>query len=85
MDQAARHGRVVVGSDDPAVAEVVRLVGGDVVPAGDVATLAGRLQHWLDAPAEAAARGASAAAASEVFDPARVSAQYDEVYARVCG
>ena len=80
--EAARHGRVVVGSDDPAVAEVVRLVGGDVVPAGDADALAARLQHWLDSPAEAAAVGAAAAAAAaEVFDPASVAARYAGVYA----
>src|SRR5689334_4639879 len=80
--EAARHGRPVVASDDPAVAEVARLVGGDVVPAGNVAALAARIQHWLDSPAEAAAAGTAAAAAAEVFDPASVSARYDEVYAR---
>jgi glycosyltransferase involved in cell wall biosynthesis len=81
--EAARHGRVVIGSDDPAVAEVVRLVGGDVVPAGDVEALAARLQHWLDSPAEAASVGAAALQASVVFDPASVAARYAEVYARV--
>src|SRR5689334_24930215 len=58
--EGARHGRVVVGSDDPAVAEVVRAVGGDVVPAGDAGALAARLQHWLDSPEEASAVGAAA-------------------------
>src|SRR5947209_629800 len=80
--EAARHGRVVIGSDDPAVAEVVQQVGGDVVPAGDVSALAARVQHWLDHPAEAAVRGTAAAEAAALFDPARVSARYDEVYAR---
>ena len=83
--EAARHGRPLVASDDPAVAEVARIVGGDVVPAGDVDALAARLQHWLDSPTEAAAAGAAAAAAATVFDPAAVSARYDEVYAGVVG
>ena len=81
--EAARHGRPLVTSDDPAVAEIARAVGGDVVPAGDVAALAERIQHWLDSPVEAAAAGAAAAAAGVVFDAARVSARYDEVYASV--
>jgi len=80
--EAARHGRVVIGSDDAAVAEVVRLVGGDVVPAGDVAALAARIQHWLDSPTEAAEVGAAAARAAGVFDPTAVAARYAEVYAQ---
>lgn len=81
--EAARHGRPLVASDDPAVAEVAELVGGDVVPAGDVEALAARIQHWLDSPALAAEAGARAAAASVVFEPASVSERYDAVYARV--
>lgn len=81
--EAARHGRPLVASDDPAVAEVARLVGGDVVPAGDVEALAGRVRHWLDSPTEAAAAGARAREAAAVFDPARVAAAYDEVYRSV--
>lgn len=81
--EAARHGRPLVTSDDPAVAEVARTVGGDVVPAGDVAALAARIQHWLDAPDEAARAGQAAARAAVVFDPAAVAAGYDEVYDRV--
>ena len=81
--EAARHGRPLVTSDDPAVAEIARRVGGDVVPAGDVAALAARIQHWLDSPAEASGAGARALAASGVFDPASVAQQYADVYARV--
>ncbi|MCU1601728.1 MAG: glycosyl transferase [Frankiales bacterium] len=81
--EAARHGRPLVTSDDPAVAEITRLVGGDVVPAGDVAALAARIQHWLDQPAEAAAAGARALAASAVFDAEAVAERYAAVYARV--
>jgi glycosyltransferase involved in cell wall biosynthesis len=81
--EGARHGRVVIGSDDPAVAEIVRLVGGDVVPAGDAGALAARIQHWLDSDAEAAATGAAAARAAVVFDPKAVAARYEAVYAGV--
>jgi glycosyltransferase involved in cell wall biosynthesis len=81
--ESARHGRPLIASDDPAVAEVAAAVGGDIVPAGDVAALAARIQHWLDSPTEAAVAGAAAAEAAVVFDPARVSERYDEVYARI--
>jgi glycosyltransferase involved in cell wall biosynthesis len=83
--EAARHGRPLVASDDPAVAEIAAAVGGDTVPAGDVAALAERIQHWLDSPTEAARAGAAAAVAAVVFDPASVSNRYDEVYARAIG
>lgn len=83
--EGARHGRVVIGSDDPAVAEVVRLVGGDVVPAGDVSALAERIQHWLDHPREAAVVGAAAARAAEQFDPSRVAERYTELYVTLTG
>jgi glycosyltransferase involved in cell wall biosynthesis len=78
--EGARHGRPVVGSDDPAVAEVMGVLGGDVVPAGDVAALAARLDHWLSHPAEAAAAGAASRERSEAFDPARVAEAYAEIY-----
>ncbi len=80
--EAARHARPVVCSDDPAVAEVGRRVGADVVPAGDVAALASRLDHWLREDALAQRAGESAAAAAAVHDPAQVAGVADEVYAR---
>ena len=83
--EAARHGRPLVGSDDPAVAEIAAAVGGDVVVAGDVSALAARIQHWLDHPAEAARAGAAAAAAAGIFDPASISDRYDQVYSRAIG
>jgi glycosyltransferase involved in cell wall biosynthesis len=79
--EAARHGRPVVTSDDPAAAEIAGILGGDVVPAGDVAALAARLDHWLSHPEEAAAAGAVAREKAVVFDPAAVAERYAEVYA----
>lgn len=79
--EAARHARPVVGSDDPAVAEVAVRVGGAVVPAGDVQALARQLDVWLgdgEAAAEAGRQAAQAAAA--VHDPARVAERADAVY-----
>ncbi len=80
--EAARHARPVVCSDDPAVAEVGRRVGADVVPAGDVDALAARLDHWLREGAQAQRVGESAATAAAVHDPAQVAAVADAVYAR---
>lgn len=79
--EGARHGRPVITSDDPAVAEVARAVGGDVVPAGNVVALAERLDYWLAAPALAAAAGARAAAlAADRFDVTSVAASVRGVY-----
>ncbi|MCW2600418.1 MAG: glycosyltransferase family 1 protein [Frankiales bacterium] len=79
--EGARHARPLVVSDDPAVAEVARRVGGDVVPAGDVAALAARLDYWLGSPAAARAAGDHAATlAADYYDPATVASQLSEVY-----
>lgn len=79
--EAARHGRPVVCSDDPAVAEVARHMGGDVVPAGDPDALARRLGHWLNDASDAERVGASGAtAAAAVFDPHVVADLADALY-----
>lgn len=82
--EAARHGRPVITSDDPALEEIAHALGGDVVPAGDVAALARRLDHWLGAPESAAAAGARAEVlAAERFDVNSVAASVRQVYAEV--
>jgi glycosyltransferase involved in cell wall biosynthesis len=81
--EAARHGRPVISSDDPAAAEVARSVGGDVVPAGDVEALAARLEHWLSEPEQAAAAGRRAESLSGRFDLAASAAQVRAVYESV--
>lgn len=78
--EAARHGRPVVTSDDPAAAEVARAVGGDVVRAGDVAALAARLDRWLADPDGATATGAEAAARAAAFDTDASAALVRSVY-----
>lgn len=82
--EAARHGRVVITSDDPAAAEVARAVGGDVTPAGDVAALAARLDHWLSHAQEARRAGDRARTlAAERYDEGRSATLVREVYLRV--
>lgn len=83
--EAARHGRPVVTSDDPAVVEVTRAVGGDVVPAGDVGALAARLDRWLGDPAAATAAGEAAAARAQAYDPARSAQLVRQVYVDLLG
>ena len=79
--EGARHGRPVVTSDDPAAAEVARQVGGDVVPAGDVAALTARLDHWLADDADAVAVGRRAAhLAAAHYDVNAVTAQIRQTY-----
>lgn len=81
--EAARHARPVVTSDDPAVAEVARLVGGDIVPAGDVTALAARLDHWLGDPAAATAAGREAAERARAYDSDASAAAVRSVYLEV--
>ena len=83
--EAARHGRPVITSDDPAAAEVARQVGGDVVPAGDVAALAARLDHWLGDAAAATAAGNRAAEQAVVYDTAVSAAGVRQVYLDALG
>ncbi len=82
--EAARHGRPVVTSDDPAVAEVASMVGGMVVPAGDPEALARALDNWLSdgaAAAEAGDRARIAAVANYGVETAR--AHVNEIYQEI--
>lgn len=81
--EAARHGRPVVTSDDPAAAEVGRSVGGTVVPAGDVAALASVLDHLLAHPGEADVLGTRAMGLAERYDAVKVAEAVRSVYADV--
>ncbi|MHB1710622.1 MAG: glycosyltransferase family 4 protein [Acidimicrobiales bacterium] len=82
--EAARHGRPVVTSDDPAVAEIARAVGGEVLRAGDVAALAESLDRWLSDPRAAADAGRRAQlAAVREYGADSVQVQIDGVYRRV--
>lgn len=84
--EAARHGRPVVTSDDPAVAEVSSGVGGQIVPAGDVAALASALDRWLgDGLAAAEAGHLARQAASAAYDVDTIRSEVDTVYESVMG
>lgn len=83
--EAARHARPVVTSDDPAAAEVARTVGGDVVPAGDVAALAARLDYWLSEPEAATAAGAMSAERAVAYDSTASARIVRQVYRDVLG
>lgn len=82
--EAARHRRVVVGSDDPAVAELVRGLGaGPVVPAGDASALSLALREVLsDDAAVAAYAEAAGASAAQSHSIEAVTAATREVYRR---
>jgi glycosyltransferase involved in cell wall biosynthesis len=81
--EAARHGRPVVTSDDPAAAEVGRSVGGTVVPAGDVAALASVLDRLLSDPRQADRLGVRAAELAARYDVTAVAALVRSIYADV--
>lgn len=82
--EAARHGRPVVTSDDPAVAEVASMVGGVVVPSGDPEALAGALDNWLsDAAAAAAAGNRARLAAVAVYGVETARAHVNEIYQEI--
>jgi glycosyltransferase involved in cell wall biosynthesis len=81
--EAARHRRVVIGSDDPAVAEVITALGaGPVVPAGNVGVLAAALRDLLTNDAAVGAYADAAAAAAQVHSIESVTAATREVYRR---
>jgi glycosyltransferase involved in cell wall biosynthesis len=83
--EAALHGRAVVGSDDPAVAEVLRtLAAGDPIPAGDDRALATALARLLDDDAAATAAGDVARRNAErVYAPGAVADRVRAVHDRV--
>ncbi|MHB8682283.1 MAG: glycosyltransferase family 4 protein [Acidimicrobiales bacterium] len=84
--EAARHGRPVVSSDDPGLAEVTAIVGGDVVAAGDADALACAVDRWLGDPEAAAVAGTRAReAATRSFDVDRIRRGLDDVYRSVVG
>ncbi len=63
--EAARHGRPVIGSDDPGLAELVAGCAGVVVPAGDAGALADALCAMLSDDGYVDEMGRRAAAAAE--------------------
>lgn len=83
--EAALHGRAVVGSDDPAVAEVLHTLGAaTVAPAGDAAALAGALDRLLGDDAAATESGDTARRNAErVYAPSAVATRVREVHQRV--
>ncbi|HEX4190746.1 MAG TPA: glycosyltransferase, partial [Marmoricola sp.] len=82
--EAARHRRVVIGSDDPAVSEVVTSLGaGPVVPAGNVGVLAAALRDVLANDEAVAAYAEAAAAGAQAHSIEAVTAATREVYQQV--
>lgn len=78
--EAARHGRPVVTSDDPAASEVGRSVAATIVRAGDVTALADALDGFLSDPARADATGAAASRRAHVYDADAVAALVRSLY-----
>jgi glycosyltransferase involved in cell wall biosynthesis len=84
--EAARHRRVVIGSDDPAVAEVVGALGaGPVVAAGDAIALSAALAAVLTDDVAASGYAESAGAASVAHSVEAVAAATREVYRKAVG
>jgi glycosyltransferase involved in cell wall biosynthesis len=84
--EAARHRRVVIGSDDPAVAEVVTGLGaGPIVPAGDSAALADELRRILGDDAAVASYADAAAHGASAHSLEAVTAATRAVYRQVLG
>jgi glycosyltransferase involved in cell wall biosynthesis len=82
--EAARHRRVVIGSGDPAVAEVVTALGaGPVVPAGNAGVLAAALRDLLTNDAAVAGYADAAAAAAQTHSIEAVTAATRAVYRQV--
>lgn len=83
--EAALHGRPVVSSDDPAVAEVMQAIGSPyVVPAGDDRALAAALAELLDDDALATRVGTTAQRrAEQVYAPTAVAERVRAVHERV--
>jgi glycosyltransferase involved in cell wall biosynthesis len=81
--EAATHRRMVIGSDDPAVAEVVTALGaGPVVPAGNVGVLAAALRDVLANDDSVAAYADAATAGAQSHSVGAVTVATREVYQR---
>ena len=78
--EAARHGRPVITSDDPAAAEVGRSIGAVVTPAGDAAALAEALEEFLRDGALADRAGGVALQRADRYDVTRVAEQVRSAY-----
>ncbi|HVV75159.1 MAG TPA: glycosyltransferase family 4 protein [Mycobacteriales bacterium] len=79
--EAATHGRVVIGSDDPAVAEVVGSLGaGTAVAAGDATALAAELRRLLSDDAAVASYARAGVIGAKVHSIASVAAATRAVY-----
>jgi glycosyltransferase involved in cell wall biosynthesis len=84
--EAATHGRPVIGSDDPAVAEVVeRLGAGAIVPAGNSAALLVELRRLLGDDELVASIAAHSREAVSAHTITAVTAATRAVYQRVLG
>jgi glycosyltransferase involved in cell wall biosynthesis len=84
--EAATHGRPVIGSDDPAVQEVVeRLSAGPIVPAGNSAALLVELRRLLSDDELVASIGAHSREAATGHSIAAVTAATRAVYQSVAG
>ncbi len=84
--EAATHARPVIGSDDPAVAEVMeRLEAGVVVPAGNSAAVLVELRRLLSDDQAVARFAAAGQAAAAGHTTAAVAAATQLVYREVTG
>jgi glycosyltransferase involved in cell wall biosynthesis len=84
--EAAAHGRPVIGSDDPAVAEVVERIGaGSIVPAGDPEALAAALRGYLTDNALVSTAGQSGLRGAASQSIAAVTQATRAVYRSVLG
>ncbi len=80
--EAAMHGRVVIGCDDQAVAEVLGVLGaGPIVPASNVTALSQQLQRLLTNDAAVTAYAAAAAEGAQRHTIESVTAATRAVYA----
>lgn len=84
--EAAAHGRPVIGSDDPAVAEVLARTGaGDTVRAADPQALATAIRRYLASDPLVAEVSERARAGATVHSIAAVAQATCEVYRKVSG
>jgi glycosyltransferase involved in cell wall biosynthesis len=85
--EAMACGRAVITSDTSGLADVIAGTGaGEIVPAGDPVALAQALLPYVTAAGHAAEAGRRARAVVEArFDPDRVAANVEALYAEVAG